>query len=43
MNVDYQVVTVKNQIKSKDIGGLDVKLMIEKAPEIMIKNVLNSI
>lgn len=26
MNVDYQVVTVKNQIKSKDIGGLGVEL-----------------
>lgn len=26
MNVDYQVVTVKNQIKSKDIGGRDVEL-----------------
>ena len=26
MNADYQVVTVKNQIKSKDIGGLDVEL-----------------
>ena len=26
MNVDYQVVTVKNQIKSKDIGDLGVEL-----------------
>lgn len=26
MNVDYQVITVKNQIKSKDIGGRDVEL-----------------
>lgn len=26
MNVDYQVLTFKNQIKPKDIGGLGVEL-----------------
>ena len=26
MNVDYQVLTFKNKIKSKDIGGLGVEL-----------------
>ena len=26
MNVDYQVITFKNQIKPKDIGGLGVEL-----------------
>lgn len=33
INVDYQVVTVKNQIKSKDIGGLGIELDDRKGSE----------